>query len=415
MAKNFAALYASQNPSTGLSQKIFIKQETTRGVMVAPAGADFIWTQEGTSSTITQGSSPSPHKSGRHNDSTIWDKITGEWTIPAFFNIDPNAAQGVTELDPATRVLWKSAFGKEATATGVVYTAEEDPSITFTIFENGDKFANQIFGAAVDGSDMEFPGDGQAKVTWSGRCKNGYLVGIGKSVVDNDAGNIVTLATITEAKRFPVGAMVMIVEADGVTRSADTVIPRVVTASDALTGAVTLSGAVLADADGSGLNAPIYLAYWEPLAASIVAINNPMTGLVGSIAIDNLPGGLCFRSASLSHKNNHEWEDYCYGKDTLGDDIFIPGQRVTDELTIGTNFRQSMIEYFNDKKEHETDAVTIILGDAAGRHLKIEMPKVQFTPPSVTIPANGALQVELKGTCLETALDAGDEVKLSYL
>jgi len=74
MAKNFATLYASVNDSSSLEQAIFIKQETTRGTLIAPLGTDFIYTLAGGSLAYTQPIESSPHRSGRHHNDIIKSK-----------------------------------------------------------------------------------------------------------------------------------------------------------------------------------------------------------------------------------------------------------------------------------------------------------------------------------------------------
>lgn len=410
--KNFASLYASANPVIALSQKFFIKEEVTRGTMVAPLDGSFIWHLEGASINFSQPKSSSPHKSGRHNTDVILEKKSGEFSLPLFFNVDTAAVQGVAEVDQGVRTLMKSMFGKEDTTAGVKFTSVEDPSITFSMFENGDKFAKQGSGCVVESCNMEFPGDGQAKMTFDGRVKNVLNVGIGKSVTAN-AANTVTLGTATEAKRFPIGAMVMIIEANGTTRSADTPngSPRIVTASDPVTGIVTLDGAVLADADGTVT--PVYLCYYEP--ATPTGINNPLTGLKGTVTVDNVPAGVCFRSVTVNCVNNHEYVDYCFGKDTLGDDIFVAGGRLQVDVTLETNLNAKLIEYINDKGQFVADEVELVLGDAAGRHFKIALPKVIYDVPAITIPASGSVPISMAGMALQTGLDVGDEIEASYL
>ena len=410
--KNYAAIYASPNDSIALEQKIFIKEETTRGTLEAPTGADFIYTLNGASVNFTQPIESSPHKSGRHHTSIIKQKTSTEWSIPTFFNIDTTLpAAAVAEIDPGMRVLWKSLMGKEDISGGSpVFTSEFAPSITFSIFENGDLWAKQAPGAFVESGNASLPGDGQSQVEWAGMAKTALLVGIGKSVVSNDGGNTFTVAS-GEGQKFPVGAFVMIVKDDGVTRSADT--PdgsprRVVSVSGDI---VTIDGAVLADADGSGN--PVYLSYYEP--ATPVSINDPQTGLQGSITIVGLSSADCVRSASINMTNNHEAQDFCFGEEGLGGTIFTPGGRFTAELSLELNLDHELVGFMNGLKDFEGEDITFILGDAAGRHVQFEMPKNFFQIPEIAVPDTGTIPVTFTGNAYQTALDAADEVTVSFL
>lgn len=412
MAKDYAAIHASANDSIALEQKIFIKEESTRGVLAAPVGADFIYSLSGASVNFTQPVESSPHRSGRHHTSVIKQKTTTSWTIPTFFNIDTTlGAAALTEIDPGMRVMYKSLMGKEDVSGGSpVYTSGVDPAITFSIFEIGDQWAKQAPGSFVESGNASFPGDGQAQIEWAGSSKTSYTVGIGKSQIDNNGGNTVTVGT-GEGERFPVGAMVMLVEADGVTRSADTPdgSPRVVTSVSG--DVVTLDGAALAAADGSV--ADVYLVYYEP--ESPVAINDPQVGLVGSIAIVGLSSTDCVRSASINMVNNHELQDFCYGEEGLGGRLFTPGGRFTAEVSMELNLNKELVGFLNNIKDFAGEDITLILGDAAGRHLQIEVPKAIFPVPEISVPDTGTIPVTFTGNAYQTALDAADEVTISFL
>ena len=410
MAKNYASIYASANDSIALEQKIFIKEESSRGVLAAPTGADFIYTLNGASVNFTQPIESSPHKSGRHHTSIIKQKTTTNWTMPTFFNIDTTlGAASVAEIDPGMRVLYKSLMGKESAGAPLTYTTEDPPSITFSIFEVGDLWSKQAPGAFVEAGNASFPGDGQAQVEWSGMAKTALLVGMSKSITAN-AANVVTVAA-TEGTRFPVGAKVMIIKNDGVTRSTDTPdgSPRTVTAATATT--VTVDGAILTDANGT-VN-PVYLVYYEP--ATPVAVNDPQTGLAGSITIAGLGSADCVRSASLNMTNNHEPQDFCFGEEGLGGRIFTPGGRFTAELTLELNLNHELVEFLNGLKDFTGEDITLILGDSAGRHLQIEVPKDIFPIPEISVPDTGTIPVTFVGNAYQTGLDVADEVTISFL
>ncbi len=78
----------------------------------------------------------SPHRSGRHHNDIIKSKKEMSWTLPTLFNIDETlGAAASTEIDTPVRLLWKSTLGKEVTTSGAVYTSEEDPSVTFSMYQ----------------------------------------------------------------------------------------------------------------------------------------------------------------------------------------------------------------------------------------------------------------------------------------
>lgn len=197
MSKNFASIYNSVNVAISLEQAFFIKEETTRGQLIAPAGTDFLFTLAGGSANMKQPFESSPHRSGRHHTSPIRKKKETSWSIPTYFNIDETlGAASSAEVDPAIRLLHKSMFGAQDLSAGAKYTVGT-PDVTFSLFENGDKFAKQTRGAYVDQVTMNLPGNGEANSQWSGAAKDIIYVGLGKSTANNTGGNTITLTRVT--------------------------------------------------------------------------------------------------------------------------------------------------------------------------------------------------------------------------
>jgi hypothetical protein len=411
MAKNYASIYASTGDSSSLNQRFFVKQETTRGVMVAPAASDYFFAISGGSINFSQPINPSPHRSGRHNNNTIKEKKSLEWSLPTMVNIDTAAVQGVAELEPGLRVLWKSLLGKESVPGAVVYDSSEDPSITFTMFEVGDKWCKMARGLFTDSCEISLPGDGQSQLNWSGMGVESYLVGIGKSTVDNDAGNTVTLQA-GEGKQFPVGALVMLIEADGSTRSADTPAGTARKVVSVVGDVVTLDGASLTDADGSGT--PVYLSYYEPVMAGTEGIDNPQTGLVGTFTSASIPGMPCVRSATITIANGHEIVNYCWGTDAAYGAIFVPASRLEVDVSIELSLNKDTVAFYNAVQSFEAQDLNFKLGDALSRHLEIDLPKVIFQVPSISIPENGSIPVSFEGKAYQTSLDSANEITVKY-
>lgn len=409
MTKNFADNYNSTNDSSALNQRLFITEESVRGTVQLPAATAFFYQLQGSSADFTQPVQSSPHKTGRHHLSVIKQKTKTEFKIPTFFNIDTTlGSAGTGEIDPAMRVLWKSLMGKEYTSPNLKYDTSVDPSITFTLFENLDVMGKQVPGCFIEAGKASFPGDGQAQIEWSGMGKTVYEVGLGKSTVAN-AANTVTVQT-GEGKNFPKGGYVMIIKANGTTRSTDTPTGsarRIVSVSGDV---VTVDGAVLTDADGS--STPIYLCYYEP-SEPHTAINNPQTGLVGAITVTGVTQ-TCVRKLDLSMTNNHEPEDFCFGKDGLGDKIFTPGGRFTAEVSCEINLDKNLVGFLNDLRSFGGVAIQLILGDTTSRYMQIDLAKVVFNVPAISVPDTGTIPVAMTGTAYESANNAADEVVVQF-
>ena len=343
MAKNFAQIYNTASDSSALEQKIFIKEETTRGSIVTPVGTDHILQLTGGAATFETPINPSQIRTGRHERGIIKSKDITNWNYPFYFMIDTTEpAASDAEIDLAARTLWKSLLGREQNTAAVgnlTYDAVTPPDSTFTLLENGDQWAKQVPGAFVNNGGYDLPGDGDATWNAAGMGKTMYQLGIALSQTDNDAGNTITVGA-GEGERFEVGGICMIVEADGITRSADTPDETSRNITGIAGDVITVDGAVLADADGS--SADIYLCYYEPPLP--VAINDPQTGLVGTIVIAGLTQD-CIRSASFTLENNHEIQNYCYGTSSLSGPLFSPNSKLVATLTLELNLNHNVLEF----------------------------------------------------------------------
>lgn len=408
--KIYPLIYASANDSVALEQRFYIKEESVRGTMVFPLATDFLFHLPGGSIGFEQPFESSPQRSGRHHSNIIKKKKVSSFTLSTYFNIDEAAINGLTSIDTPVKLLWKSLLGVEnATGPDLYYNAETAPSSTFTMYEVGDKWARQTPGAFITGGNVQLPGDGEATTEWSGNGKTTYLAGIAKSVTAN-AANVITVGA-GEGFRFTVGAAVMVIKyiAGVQSLSTDTpaATPRRVTAVTSTT--VTLDGAVLTDSDGT-VDA-VYLVYHEPLAPT--AINNPVTGLTGDVTIAGL-ANQCVRSLGLNFQNNHELVDYCFGEDGLGGTLFVPGDRLTVEVTMGMNLNHDVLAFFNGLLSFPTQNIVGVLGNVAGRNVTFTVPSARFMIPAFSVPDTGSIPVEFSGTAYESTLGAADEVEVRF-
>lgn len=412
MAKDFAAIYSSVNDSAAINQKIFIKEESTRGAIVTPAGTDHILQLTGGNVGFETPIESSPIRSGRHHRGIIKKKDITTWSFPFYFMIDTTlGAASDAEIDLAARVLWKSLLGRERVTAAVgnlTYDAVTAPSTTFTLIENGDQWANQAPGAFVNNGNLNLPGDGEATWAVSGEAKTMYKIGVAQSNVDNDGGNTITVGT-GEGERFEIGGIVMLVETDGTTRSADTAGDT----SRKITGisgdVITVDGAALADADFSGSAG--YLTYYEPETPT--AINAPQTGLEGSITIAGLTTD-CIRSLSLAINNDHEIQNFCYGTKSLSGPLFSPTSRVSMTLAMELNLNHNLVEFIKGLKAFTGENITTILGDVTSRHMEMTMPKWIPGIPVIPIPDSGTIPTPFSGLLYEATAEAGDELTLEY-
>lgn len=410
MSRNYKAIYTSTNDSAGIEQAFYLKAETTKGVLSVPAATDFFYTLGGGSISYQQPFESSPHRSGRHHTDIIKKKKELSFSFSTYFNINESlGAAAAAEVDAPVRTLFKSLMGAEDVTAGAVYTTTTAPDFTFSLYEVGDRWARQARGCFVDGGNMKFPGNGEAMCEWSGTGAESYLVGIGSSTVANTGLNV-TLQT-GEGKRFPIGAQVMLIKNDGVTRSTDTATGASRKVVSVAGDVVTLNGAALLDADGSTL--PIFLVYYEPAAKT--AINQPVTGLYGNVSITGLGTTCPVRMVEISCKNDHEKVIYNYGTDALSGSYFVAAARFTADVKLEMNLGDKVLQFFNEVQSFATKDLTLILGDATKRHLQVYMPKIHFKVPAFTVPETGSIPITFDGNAFQTSLDAADELTVSFV
>lgn len=416
MAKNFAAIYNNTNDASALEQQWFLKEETTRGVLAAPTDTDFLFALSGGTLEYAQPFESSPHRTGRHHNSFIKQKKTMSWSFSTFFNLDPKAGSPAAPMiDQPVRELWESLTGRETEGgADLTYDSQTAPAITFSLFSNSDKFAQQGSGCFVQDGTANFPGDGQATMDWSGMGKTAITIGIAAlDAVDNNGGNTITLVA-ADGRQMSKNGLVMLIEADGTTRSADTPNGSPRTITDITGDVVTVDGAALADADGTG--GAIYLAYYEP--ESPEGIDDPLVGLTGSIVIAGHSNN-CIRNLTLNMANGHEVVDYCFGEDALSGPLFVPGDRFSATVSMQINMSKSMVGLFRDIEEFVEQDITLILGDTtpnAGQYFQLLLPKVIFPVPTISIPESGSIPVDFSdGIALQTGLSAGDEVEAKFI
>jgi hypothetical protein len=383
---------------------------------VLPGNADLILIKGSGSLTESQELLDSEHKSGRHNTSYILGKSDENWSFPTYFNLNKSALNGSAAIDTPMKVLLESALGK--TSVGLVNSefianASAAPDVTFTMMEVGDVSAKQAIGGYVEESEFNLPGDGQAMANFSGKAGSVTIVGIGKSTTIQAATNVFTCDDVGEGKNFPIGSYVMIIKADGVTRSTDTatLTARKVTAVTA--GAVTLDGAALTADSNGGPSTPVYLVYYEPPAP--VAVDAPETGLVGDIISTKLPAGYCFRSLTIKCTNNHEPVDYCFGTKGLHAPFYIASGRLMVTASAELNWSKKIVSFYNRVKANESVDILAVLGAPTGRRFEFSLPKIYFSVPAVETPESGSIPVTFEGKGYQTVLDAADEIEVRVM
>ena len=399
MSKNFKIIYESGADSSATEQKMFLKLETEKGEFVTPQETDFFYHMGG-GINHEQPFEPSKQKSGRHNLSTIKKKETTSWSLTTYLN--QNNTQGV---DTPIMTLLKSLLGNEISGPPLRYNSLIRPNISFTLLEVSDLWSKQAPGSFVMGAGLKFPGDGESTIEWSGNSKTTQFAGIGK--IASISGNDVTLEG-EDLEGFTSGALVMIIKADGTTRSTDTVggSARTIDKADFDNGVATLSGGTLGD-----VAAGDYLTYYEPERA--IASTESIIGLTGNLKVGAkiIP----IRNFEVNIQNNHELHDYYYGTAGLGPKLFSASKRLLVEPTTQVNVDKESFAVIAGSKRLKDQGLTITLGDEGSSRLVVALPKVRLKVPNFTVPDEGSIPVDYQGTALATSEDLADEVTITVL
>jgi hypothetical protein len=104
--------------------------------------------------------------------------------------------------------------------------------------------------------------------------------------------------------------------------------------------------------------------------------------------------------------------------------MFIPGGRLEASLSLELNLNANLVEFMKRVRNLEAQNVTLRVGPEQSsptptipeekHHFLVKCPKVKFNVPSISVPESGSVPVTFEGTCLQTVLDAADEVTVEY-
>ncbi|HUV46235.1 MAG TPA: hypothetical protein VMW45_04125, partial [Dehalococcoidia bacterium] len=123
----------------------------------------------------------------------------------------------------------------------------------------------------------------------------------------------------------------------------------------------------------------------------------------------------CVRNVTINMENNHELVNYCYGTSALAFPYFVAGSRLNVGVEIEQNLNDDTIEWLYDLDQFTAQDLDLVVGNATGRHLKVDMPKVFFNVPSTEAPEEGSIPFTSSGTAYQSGLDQADEITVSYL
>lgn len=343
------------------------------------------------------------HKSGRQASSIIKKKKMLEGDVEMYVNMSDGASPAI---DGAVALLLQCVFGQKTEgANGISFDQKQPPTTYFSVLQGNNVFNRVANGCYVKNFTLTLPGDGEAtmKFTMKGRESKECSIAKLTTLVSASATIIVVAG---EEENFEIGAKVMMCDDDGRTITAGVDGTVTVLSIDKVAHTVTLNTAVTADASS-------YLVPWLPHVFGFGGIDNPVTGLQGSVSFD---GGVTtieeIRSAEISVDPKTEDLDNYYGTDTNRG--YVVGDRSEISVKVEMNLSASQFKKIQQTRGFEPFSMRFILGDASARHLLVECPRVQFKIPGVEIPDTGTVPVTFEGFALQQTPGALDAVTLTY-
>lgn len=369
---------------------------------VGTAGGNFLFmTKAGIK--VSQPFEMSEHRTGRQASNIIKKKIVAEGDVEMYVNMD--TLGGTPDIDTPVEDLLENILGRKVSAGGIIrFDANDPPSSFLSVLQGNNTFGRAFTGGYAKSLKISLPGDGEAKMTLPLKLRDGKYASISQldgAIVASDS--VVTNAN--EANKFETGSRVMLVDVDGRTVLYGADGSLTFTRTGASTG--TLSSSVSMDDD-------TYMIPWLPHQFDQNGIDNPVTGLSGSVSLD---GGSTtieeIRSVEISFDPKVEDQDNYYGAD--GNRGRVVGGRAEITLDIDIMLSVSQAQHITEAKRFVAKDVLVTLGDSTGRHVRFVFPNVQFQVPDVEIPDEGSVPLKLSGKCLQSYVGALDAFAIEYV
>jgi hypothetical protein len=409
-------LYIIHSQKTGPSSSVVISDALLLNIAdvlklgVANLGVEVVGTGGGNFLFMTKAglkvSQPfemSAHRTGRQASNIIKKKIVAEGDIEMYVNMDTTGP--TPDIDTPVEDILENILGRKTSTSGLIKFDAGDPPTSFlSLLQGNNTFARAFNGGYAKSLKISLPGDGEAKITVPFKCRDGKYASLSQlngAIVSSTA----VITNALEANRFDNGCRVMMVDIDGRTvthgYAGDLTFTRTGDNGGTLSAAVSV-------ADES------YMVPWTPHNFDQVGIDNPVTGLSGTVSLD---GGLSdieeIRSVEISFDPKVEDQDNYYGAD--GNRGRVVGGRAEITVDIDVMLSVSQAQHITEAKRFVAKSVIVKLGDPTGRHARFVFPNVQFMVPDVELPDEGSVPLKLSGKCLQSVIGGLDAFSMEYV
>jgi hypothetical protein len=348
----------------------------------------------------------SKHRTGRQGANIVKKKKTLEGDVELYCNFLTSG--GTPTIDDPVALLLEAAFGRKVQSSSEIKFDMGQPSAVYmSALQCNNVFNKKLNGVYSKNFTLSLPGDGEASMKFTVKGRDSKESSISQASAPGTASTS-WIPQTGEAGNHEPECVVMMVSDDGRTIIAGADGSLTVTAYDKDTNTNTLSSAQTWPDEA-------FLVPWAPnVFACGGAIDNPVTGLEGSVSFDN--GAELIeeiRSAEISVDPKVEDLDGYYGAD--GNRGFVIGDRAEIMVKVEVNMSASQYKKVIQTKRFESFDMRLVLGSPTGRRLQIRCPKVIYKVAEVELPDSGTVPVTFEGMALQTTSCSLDAVTLSYL
>jgi hypothetical protein len=362
----------------GRLEQAYVVAQTALGTPVFPAGTDAIRILK---SEFKRKRNRKPHEHKRATRDLLQrytSRVEASWMIEKML-----MPSGVAGTAPDDDDLWIGGIGTKTVVGGTSVTyglssAQAPTKMLSIVSRLNDAAMQHAEGAFVGTTEIEVSGDGEAKVKFSGPCRDVLRVG---GVAEVSGGHILgeTVITLTspQGRRFYNGAKVQF-ESNTGTRLTNSGAGYTVSGVSA-TGFTISPGLEAAINSGNDV---------YPFSPTETTAGTPIDGIVGSLTID---GSECFiKSAKIKIDNHLVLETNRYGTAYLAD-VNTGKREVTG--TIMVELRRDQAQYLTDLDTYPARAVVLVIGSGAGTICTITMSAVEFDTSDLDVPEGASDEV----------------------
>lgn len=311
-------------------------------------------------------------------------KISAKWELEKY--ISPSGTAGTA---PDDDLLWTYLYG---TATNTPATSQayslaqpQTPSVFSLVLHHPDSILERGVGCIVDEATINLSGTGEARVKFSGPCRDVERAG-GTITEDNgtSSGSAAISLTANHGLRLFNGCRVQFLGASGrLTNS----------------GAGYSVGSLGASAFTAGTvleaNTASPYSIW-PFTPTETVAGEPLDGIAGSSTIAG--SAVTIMSAEISHKNNLSLIDDNYGSAYL-DDANLGKRDISGKLMLRAS--RDMVAYLIERgtslgtAQFTTVPIVLVAGATAGSILTLNYPYAEIQTANLQIPDEDEVTFEL--------------------